>query len=217
MVVVVRKKIGENFFMEENIIISPEIAARRKRGRENYRKYRIQQLKQKKEYKSRASTKALASKWYREERRRTREQRKEGNLKAFCKDKIVKIKKKINQGKWKRMGFAFDLTAEYLEVLYKKQGGKCYYSGEPLRLGIDGDLNVKDNPYMISLDRIDSNRGYIQGNVVFCTFAANSAKNLLSESDFFRLVKKIYTTMRKRQSKLEDGSLHSTDQLELGL
>lgn len=60
---------------------------------------------------------------------------------------------------------------------YHKQNGLCHYSKEILKLESHSD-------WTISIDRLDSSKGYIQGNVVLCCKVINYMKQKLSESDF---------------------------------
>lgn len=66
----------------------------------------------------------------------------------------------------------YNLTVDYIQELLNKQNYKCYYTGINLKIG-----SKLTNP---TLDRIDSNKGYIKGNVVVCTEIANIMKNDLS-------------------------------------
>lgn len=67
-------------------------------------------------------------------------------------------------------GLEFDLTDDFLLKLYDDQNGLCYYTGYPLKL--DGDISFDT----MSLDRVDSSKGYIKGNVVFCLNCINRMK-----------------------------------------
>ena len=69
----------------------------------------------------------------------------------------------------------YNLTKEYIQELLERQEYKCYYTGVPLKIG-----NKLTNP---TIDRIDSSKGYIIGNVVICTEIANIMKNDLSISE----------------------------------
>ena len=55
----------------------------------------------------------------------------------------------------------FNLTPEYITGLYGRQKGLCALTGTPLTRTL-GEGHVGTNA---SLDRIDSNRGYVKGNV----------------------------------------------------
>lgn len=77
-------------------------------------------------------------------------------------------------------GIEWALSDEYLNSLPRT----CYYTGEP--------LTFKSNlPNTISLDRLDSSKGYIEGNVVFCCWRVNQAKNNMSISEFLEMCRRI--------------------------
>lgn len=73
----------------------------------------------------------------------------------------------------------FDLNIEYLELLLEKQNFKCALSGIELILP---KTNL-DN-YTISLDRIDSSKGYIKGNVQWVHKWVNYMKVDFDEKEF---------------------------------
>jgi hypothetical protein len=64
------------------------------------------------------------------------------------------------------------IDKEYLNHLYKKQKGKCYW------LGIDISLDGNSNLLAISLDRKDNLKTYIKGNVVLSTRFANLGRHI---------------------------------------
>lgn len=83
-----------------------------------------------------------------------------------------------------------DLTLNYLKSLWESQNGICVYTGHKMDL----PRNTKEHdklhtPFSASLDRIDSSKGYVQGNVEFVCLAANYAKNKFDRQqmiDFFK-------------------------------
>lgn len=77
----------------------------------------------------------------------------------------------------------FDITLAYLDGLWILQDGKCAYTGTALQMG---------RKPTASLDRIDSSKGYIPGNVQFVCIEVNMMKWALSENRFFELIKKIH-------------------------
>lgn len=81
-----------------------------------------------------------------------------------------------------------DLTLEYLKQLYEVQDGKCPYSGVELILSTYTKI-VKDPIYSASLDRIDSDKGYVQGNVQFVSMAVNYMKNCMSHEETITMCK----------------------------
>jgi len=73
----------------------------------------------------------------------------------------------------------------YIEELYKKQEGKCFYSGLDMTFERDGK-------YIMSVDRVDANKGYVKDNIVLCCSIINSMKNTLSTEEFLSIIKVLY-------------------------
>lgn len=75
-----------------------------------------------------------------------------------------------------------DIDLAYLKALWEQQKGRCVYTGLPLRT-----RNHKTGHALIdiaSLDRIDSSKGYLKGNVQFISTALNLAKSDLPDERF---------------------------------
>tara|TARA_Y100000034_G_scaffold117749_1_gene157595 strand:+ start:37669 stop:38199 length:531 start_codon:yes stop_codon:yes gene_type:complete len=85
----------------------------------------------------------------------------------------------------KRRGHEFNLTLEYLKELWYKQDGKCPYTNWKLKnmknLSTSSQLPI--TPDRASLDRIDSSKGYVKGNVQFVCYMAQCAKMQFSSED----------------------------------
>lgn len=83
------------------------------------------------------------------------------------------------------------LTYDFLLKLWEEQKGCCYYSGVPLNKFKKGWKSP--SPQILlhspSLDRVDSSKGYVQGNVVWCSNFINCLKADLSKEDFIALCK----------------------------
>jgi hypothetical protein len=75
-------------------------------------------------------------------------------------------------------GKQWDLNIKYLGDLFEKQNGKCFYTGWDLEVGTSRSSKTA------SLDRIDSSKGYIEGNVQWVHKDVNIAKNALSHNKF---------------------------------
>lgn len=89
----------------------------------------------------------------------------------------------------KRRDKSFDLDLNYLKELWEKQEGKCPYLKTNLILPKTNGKHSKDNPNLIaSLDRIDSSKGYIKGNVQYMSMTLNWAKNSYNEETVFNLI-----------------------------
>lgn len=73
----------------------------------------------------------------------------------------------------------FNITPEYLIELYHRQLGRCAISG--MRL-VNHEIKLAD--LVLSLDRIDSNQGYIKGNVQWVHKDINMMKQSFSNDRF---------------------------------
>ena len=86
----------------------------------------------------------------------------------------------------------FNIGIEYLWELYIKQDKKCIYTGIELLFKKE-DVDFYDNGYYkrtalnASLDRIDSSKGYIKGNLQWVYKKINIMKNDLSDENFKKL------------------------------
>jgi hypothetical protein len=86
-----------------------------------------------------------------------------------------------NQAKEREIKFT--ITMKYIGDLFEQQGGKCIYSGQDLTL----KKHTKDNSQTASLDRKDSSKGYIKGNVQWIHKDINRLKNTFQEKEFIEL------------------------------
>ena len=82
----------------------------------------------------------------------------------------------------------YDITLEDLLEQWNKQGGKCIYSGVNLSHPIDGGNNLNK----ASLDRIDSSKGYIKGNIQFISIACNYAKSTMTHEEMLTFCETIH-------------------------
>lgn len=74
------------------------------------------------------------------------------------------------------------ITLDDLYEQWQKQNGICPYSGIKLKIATY-TKNHKDPIYAASIDRIDSTKGYIPGNIQFVSTCLNYLKNTMSDSD----------------------------------
>jgi hypothetical protein len=72
----------------------------------------------------------------------------------------------------RRKGIKFTLTFEEYKGLYDKQAGMDGYTGQQMAF----DFGQGRSGATMSLDRIDNDEGYMNGNVKFCRLATNSKK-----------------------------------------
>lgn len=78
-------------------------------------------------------------------------------------------------------GYVWELTPEFLDVMYQEQDGLCCYSG--LLIGWD----VSGWGHTASIDRIDNNLGYHQNNVQLVHKEVNMMRGSLSDERFKEL------------------------------
>jgi hypothetical protein len=76
--------------------------------------------------------------------------------------------------------FEFNLSFETVKRLMSYK--TCYYTGRPFE---------EEGPYSRSFDRVDSSKGYIEGNLVACTVDINSKKSNLSMDEIRMLYEKL--------------------------
>jgi hypothetical protein len=93
----------------------------------------------------------------------------------------------------KRIGRQFSITMEDLMKQFNAQKACCYYTGEPLAVAV-GRREGKG----LSLDRIDSSKGYVKENIVLCSWRVNQMKHKYSCEDFIDICKKVYLFSLKR-------------------
>ena len=87
----------------------------------------------------------------------------------------------------------FTITIDDVIALNEKQKGLCAYSDVKMTYtayGSRGNSRVK-YPYNASIDRIDSRKGYIKGNIQLVCVLVNTMKWDLGEDVFLEMCKKI--------------------------
>lgn len=82
----------------------------------------------------------------------------------------------------------YNLTNDYLSILFEKQKFLCALSGIKLNTSKYKD-SINSN---LSLDRIDSNIGYVEGNVQWVDKRVNKMKWDLKQEDFISICGLIY-------------------------
>jgi hypothetical protein len=103
------------------------------------------------------------------------------------------FKSRINKRYIKR-GLTCNLTTEEVLNLVKSN---CHYCGD----GFSNLLNYnqphfKYKFYYNGIDRIDSSKGYIRGNVVSCCKTCNVSKMDMDYNKFINHIKKIYNNLK---------------------
>lgn len=119
---------------------------------------------------------------------------------------IEVAKKMINlQQSATSRGIEFDLSFETVKYLMTRTN--CFYSG--VQFEDDGKLSL-------SVDRVDSKKGYIEGNVVSCTIDMNSKKSNLTIEELKSIVSKIdeFLSKTNKTKKNEKKTSRTSDDLQ---
>jgi len=93
----------------------------------------------------------------------------------------------------KNKNIEFNLSREYFTELVR---GNCYYCGE-----IASNILINKTGEIFNyngIDRIDSNKGYIENNVVSCCKICNKSKNNMPQNLFIEWLKKAYININNK-------------------
>lgn len=85
----------------------------------------------------------------------------------------------------KRRGLEVNITAADAWNVINKQGWRCALTG------VSFVPSGTSNPNQASLDRIDSKKGYIHGNIRYVTYRVNMFKKDWPDDIFFALCKQV--------------------------
>ena len=81
------------------------------------------------------------------------------------------------------------LTVQDVKYLWEKQGGICALSGLPIKLRNEHGTN--DIFTTASLDRIDSSKPYVVGNIQFVILSLNLAKQSSTNEEFLNFLSRL--------------------------
>jgi hypothetical protein len=88
-----------------------------------------------------------------------------------------------------------DISIEDLKLIWEEQNGVCPYLG--IKLHLNTYTKIKKNPITsASLDRIDSSKGYVKGNLQWISRAMNYLKNDMSDQQVREVLNIIYEQMK---------------------
>ncbi len=105
---------------------------------------------------------------------------------------LIRVRLLAAKDRAKKKNLEFDIDEEFILELLEKQNYKCKYSNMILDIENIGSNNSFLNNSTLSIDRIDSKKGYTKDNVVLATAIVNSMKNELSQSEFFNIIKAVF-------------------------
>lgn len=100
-------------------------------------------------------------------------------------DKMLKTRFFAAKRRAEKKGFEFDITIEFLHELWDKQKGLCSIT----KLPMTNNFKMDQFNYNVSVDRIDSSKGYTKDNVQLVCNIVNRMKLDLSMRELVKLCK----------------------------
>lgn len=118
-------------------------------------------------------------------------------VRGYARYKIYHAKKYSD-----RIGRKFSITFHDVLELWELQRGLCYYTGTQMMHVMNGGDDYIDWDGM-SIDRIDSSRGYTRDNIVLCKLIANLSKSNMTQSQYFDLCQQVVDLHGNRNHEIE--------------
>lgn len=123
-----------------------------------------------------------------------------GNQYGIYKDRekaLLKVQYSHLKRRDSKKGFGDTMSFEVFSLLSKSP---CKYCGLEHSKEIEDRLNESKKQKRLSdhilkcngIDRIDSSKGYTKNNSVACCKYCNIAKNIMTESEFYNWIKRVY-------------------------
>jgi hypothetical protein len=118
-------------------------------------------------------------------------------------DEFTKFKyyMKVINSRHGEKGLEVNVTLEDLKAQWDLQNGLCKFTGIELILSTHSKI-INDPIYSASVDRIDSNIGYVKGNIVWVSRSINYMKNNMSDEMVWKLCNIICDNINKKRESL---------------
>ena len=111
--------------------------------------------------------------------------KKNGEVGDLTKTEYTRIRRSAE-----KRGYEFNVSIEYLWNLFQEQNQICAITGDYIP-------NIKE----ASLDRIDSSKGYIEGNVQWVTYQANVSKHVMTMEKLYEFCRKVLNHANQQPSQ----------------
>lgn len=104
---------------------------------------------------------------------------------------VGKLTNLVTQSKYRasKSGLGHEVNCKFLQGLWDKQKGLCALSG--LEMTIRGERGTDQYWNSVSIDRIDSSKGYLIGNVQLVCTGVNYMKKDMSDEMFIHFCKTV--------------------------
>ena len=105
----------------------------------------------------------------------------------FLRQNLERAARRVSKGQ------VIDVPLDYLYKIGEKQDWHCALTGKPLEFERGGTYwgGKWCNPMSCTIDRIDSTKGYIKGNIQLVTWKVNCIKQHFDNADFVNLCKQV--------------------------
>ena len=103
-------------------------------------------------------------------------------LEKFFDEKCTRLKMSARK---RARSFSDEINGTALYNMWIKQNGMCYYS--KVEMSIEKENKLK----LVSVDRIDSEKGYILSNIILCTYIFNSFKFSFKSKDILNFINEL--------------------------
>jgi hypothetical protein len=114
------------------------------------------------------------------------------------KQKIRHLRQNLNRAACRPNPRNISISLDEIYKVGEKQGWKDPYTGDPLEFVRGGSYGMKTNtgkgacnPMSCSVDRIDSKKDYVKGNIELVTSVTNMSKGSLSRKQYIEQCKKV--------------------------
>lgn len=105
--------------------------------------------------------------------------------------KLSLLFKRLDQAARRDKPKDIEIDEHYLYKVGERQQWKCALTGKDLQFKPG---KGKKNPYICTIDRINSKKGYVKGNVQLTTWISNWAKGEFTRNQFLMMCKNVCTT-----------------------
>ena len=107
------------------------------------------------------------------------------------------LAKNLSKAKQRNQYGKFNIDLDYVFDIGEDQNWECALTGDSLEFKRGGQnwLGKWCNPKSCTVDRIDSSKGYVKGNIQLVTWEANCLKQHLDNTEFIDFCKRVYLNM----------------------
>jgi hypothetical protein len=123
---------------------------------------------------------------------------------------VGSARRRVERIRVERPGITFELSYDDIASLWKNQRGRCAVSGLHFSMAYF-ELSLVKHPYGPSLDRIDSHKGYVPGNVRLVCTAVNFGLGQWGDEVFLPIAE---ATTHRQAAFLKAGGRQLSQRIE---